>query len=271
VAHIQFTRLGLKEAMANLMTYKAIIFDLDGTAIPNVPNGLPSQNLIDAIKLSQGSIKLCAATGRPISNAKPILTALNLHDPCVISAGTQIVNPLTDEILWEANIESYDINKILAVCKPYHYEILVRNELIGEGGSAVNRPNIGGHVNVMYIMGCAEPDAKAILRELGNIENITAAGVTSWTHEGVDIHVTHKEATKEHAIVELLKLLNIPKEATIGVGDADNDVHLFAAVGYKVAMGNATDRLKSLADEVIESVDDDGLAKFITRQMETSQ
>lgn len=253
------------------MKYKAIIFDLDGTAIPNVPIGLPSQTLIEAVKQAQGSIKLCAAIGRPITNAKPILSALNLQDPCVISAGTQVVNPLTDEILWEAVIEPADVTKILEVCKPYHYEILVRNELMGEGGSAATRNKIDGHVNVMYIMGCAEPDAQAILAELEKVENVTAAGVTSWTHEGVDIHVTHKEATKEHAVGELLNILGLDKSEVIGVGDADNDVHLFEAVGHKVAMGNGTDKLKSLADEVIDSVDEDGLAKFIKRQLETSK
>ncbi len=250
------------------MKYKAIIFDLDGTAIPNVPNGLPSPELIEAVKEAQSSIKLCAATGRPITNAKPILSALNLKDPCVISAGTQIVNPLTDEILWEAVIEPVDVTKILEVCKPYHYEILVRNELMGEGGAAVDRDAIDGHVNVMYIMGCAEPDAEAILEELEKIANITAAGVTSWTHEGVDIHITHKEATKEHAVGELLNILGLDKAEVVGVGDANNDVHLFEAVGHKVAMGNGTDKLKSLADEVIDSVDDNGLAKFIHKAVE---
>lgn len=245
------------------MKYKAIIFDLDGTAIPNVPNGLPSPELIEAVKQAQGSIKLSAATGRPITNAKSILSALNLKDPCVISAGTQIVNPLTDEILWEAVIEPADVAKILGVCKPYHYEILVRNELMGEGGAAVDRDAIDGHVNVMYIMGCAEPDAEAILEELEKITGITAAGVTSWTHEGVDIHITHREATKEHAVGELLNILGLDKSEVIGVGDANNDIHLFEADGYKVAMGNGTDRLKSIADEVIDSVDDNGLATLI--------
>lgn len=247
------------------MKYKAIIFDLDGTAIPNIPNGLPSQELIEAVKEAQDSIKLCAATGRPITNAKSILSALNLKDPCVISAGTQIVNPLTDEILWEAVIVPADVTKILEVCKPYHYEILVRNELMGEGGSAADRNAIDGHVNVIYIMGCAEADAEAILEELEKIADITAAGVTSWTHEGVDIHITHKEATKEHAVGELLNILGLDKSEVVGVGDANNDVHLFEAVGHKVAMGNGTDKLKSLADEVIDSVDNNGLAKFIQR------
>ena len=240
---------------------QVIIFDLDGTAIPNKPNGKPSQRLIEIIEKTKGSIHLCAATGRPITNAKAILSKLGLKDPCVISAGTQIVDPQTDEILWEATIEQEDKQKILNACKPYHYEVLMRNELTG-GGPAVTR-DPAEHVNVMYVMGCAQEDSKAILEQLSKIENITAVGVTSWTHKGVDIHVTHKEATKEHAIEELLKLLGVDKKNVVGVGDADNDVHLFKGVGYKVAMGNATDRLKGLADEVIDSVDADGLAKFI--------
>lgn len=245
------------------MQYKAIIFDLDGTAIPNKPNGMPSERLIKAIEQARGNIKLCAATGRPIANAKAILTSLNLKDPCVISAGTQIVDPITDKILWEATIEPDDVAAILNICKPYHYEVLIRNELMGEGGNAATRPAIDGHVNVMYVMGCAQPDAEAILAELEKLQLVIAAGVTSWTHEGVDIHITHKEATKEHAIAELLRILGLNKDEVIGVGDADNDVHLFAGVGYKVAMGNGTDRLKGLADKIADSVDNDGLAKII--------
>ncbi len=242
--------------------YRVIIFDLDGTAIPNVPNGLPSRKLIQTIAESRAKIKLCAATGRPITNAKPILDALDLDEPCVISAGTQIVNPKTGEILWEANIEADDIKKILTICYPYHYELLVGNELTGEGTTAADRV-INGHVNVMYLMGCAEADATLILAQLATIPTLTAAGVLSWTHEGVDIHITHRDATKEHAITELLKMLNIPKEAAVGVGDANNDIHLFKAVGHKVAMGNATDILKTDADEVCDTVDNDGLAKLI--------
>lgn len=245
------------------MKYKAVIFDLDGTAIPNTPNGMPSQRLINAVKHAQGNIKLCAATGRPITNAKAILTALNLQDPCVISAGTQIVDPVTDKMMWEASLEPADVAAILNICKPYHYEVLIRNELMGEGSSASARQSIDGHVNVMYVMGCAQSDADTILVELEKLPQVTAAGVLSWTQDGVDIHITHKEATKEHAIGELLRILGLNKDQVIGVGDADNDVHLFAGVGYKVAMGNGTDRLKGLADKIVDTVDDDGLAKLI--------
>lgn len=247
------------------MAYKAIVFDLDGTAIPNMPNGMPSKRLIDTINVAQKSIVLCAATGRPISNALGILQALNLIHPCVISAGTQIVDPTTEKILWEANISIDDVNRVIEICKPYKYELLVGNELIGTGGPASKRRSMSSAVNVMYLMGCAMGDSELILSELDKVPGIVAAGVTSWTHEGVDIHITHRDATKEHAVFELLKLLEVKKDEAIGVGDADNDVHLFAGVGHKIAMGNATERLKSIADELTDTVDQDGLAKAIEK------
>lgn len=251
-------------ATITIMAYQAIIFDLDGTAIPNEPNAVPSEELLLAIHEAQPKIKLCAATGRPITNAKPILDRLNLESPCVISAGTQIVDPKTNELLWEAALSKSSVEAILTVCQPYHYEILLRNELIGEGKPASERI-AEAPTNVLYIMGCAEADAELILEKLSQIPNITAAGVTSWTQDGIDIHVTHENATKEHAIRKLLEILGIAKENTIGVGDANNDVHLFRAVGLKVAMGNATPLLKSQADEICDSVDDNGLAKLIRK------
>lgn len=246
------------------MNYEAIIFDLDGTAIPNKPNGMPSNELIAAIRAAKPSLKLCAATDRPITNAASILQALDLSSPCVISAGIQIVDPKTNTILWEATLEPTSFQKVLDICTPYHYEILVRNELIGEGRRAAER-TAEEHVNVVYIMGCADADVTRILEQLASVPDITAAGVRSWTHEGIDIHVTHQNATKEHAVTELLTLIGVSKEKSIGVGDANNDIHLFKAVGHKVAMGNVTDQLKSRADEICDTVDNAGLAALITK------
>lgn len=48
----------------------------------------------------------------------------------------------------------------------------------------------------------------------------------------------------------------------IGIGDGANDIHLFNAVGLKVAMGNAVPSLKEKADIVIGHVTDDGLAQY---------
>ncbi len=57
------------------------------------------------------------------------------------------------------------------------------------------------------------------------------------------------------------------EEEIIGVGDGDNDLPLFDSVGLKVAVANATDKLKSLADEVVAEADKDGLADVIQKHI----
>ena len=80
----------------------------------------------------------------------------------------------------------------------------------------------------------------------------------------IDLHITPSMATKEHAVSQLQNILGISKERTIGIGDGHNDIHLFNAVGFRVAMGNAEDSLKKNADLIIDTVDNNGLAKYLS-------
>jgi hydroxymethylpyrimidine pyrophosphatase-like HAD family hydrolase len=49
------------------MEIKAIIFDLDGTAIPNKKDGMPSKRLIETVAKAQKKVRVSVATGRPLS------------------------------------------------------------------------------------------------------------------------------------------------------------------------------------------------------------
>jgi hypothetical protein len=49
----------------------------------------------------------------------------------------------------------------------------------------------------------------------------------------------------------------------IGIGDNFNDIPLLNACGYKVAMENAPDEVKQIADEVIPSFNTEGVAVFV--------
>ena len=86
-----------------------------------------------------------------------------------------------------------------------------------------------------------------------------------------DLHFINEFATKEHTIAELLKHLHIDKKDTIGVWDGHNDIHLFNAVGYKIAMGNAVEDLKQRADIIIGNVQDDGLATYLESLLDTTK
>ena len=70
---------------------------------------------------------------------------------------------------------------------------------------------------------------------------------------------------KGTGLLALAKLLGIPQDATIAVGDADNDLGMLRAAGLGVAMGNANESARAAADAVVADNDHDGCAEAIHR------
>ena len=52
---------------------------------------------------------------------------------------------------------------------------------------------------------------------------------------------------------------------TIAVGDGNNDISMLNFVKFGVAMGNATDKLKAIADYVTDDVDQDGIYNILVK------
>lgn len=71
---------------------------------------------------------------------------------------------------------------------------------------------------------------------------------------------------KKTAIEFVLETLNLQKEQAIAFGDGDNDIAMFEAVGYGVAMENATPALKKIAHELTADADQDGIAESMKKQ-----
>lgn len=79
------------------------------------------------------------------------------------------------------------------------------------------------------------------------------------------IEIANHETSKGKGVDTLLNDIysNINKENTIGFGDNYNDVPLFEAVGFGVAMGNARPKLKAIAHAVTLTNKEHGVAKFL--------
>jgi len=251
------------------MKYKAVVFDLDGTAVDSPTHKQASPRLKQAVRtLSEKGVRLCAATGRPESYAAPMLMSMDLHDPAIIAGGTRIINPATGVELWRCGLDSGQVHAVFDALQDHPYAVLWNDsdeEDYLSGGWDTEK--FSEYDNTYYINICYVPfDQAAALREqLAAIEGVAATLVVSVRPGHNDIHVTNRAATKEHSIYELEKILGVDKGTMIGVGDGHNDLHLFNAVGHKVAMGNAVDELKECADEVIGSVKEDGLALYFEK------
>lgn len=74
---------------------------------------------------------------------------------------------------------------------------------------------------------------------------------------------TSKGIDKTNALSIVLKPLGYHPEEMMAFGDSQNDATMLQYCGKGIAMENATDELKAIAEEVTESVDDAGIAKSI--------
>lgn len=82
---------------------------------------------------------------------------------------------------------------------------------------------------------------------------------------GYGVNVSHVNATKLHGVEIIMKHAHLKREEIIGVGDGYNDFPLLMASGLKVAMGNAVEDLKAIADYVTLPVEEDGVAEVIEK------
>lgn len=81
--------------------------------------------------------------------------------------------------------------------------------------------------------------------------------------EIASLECTAKNVSKGSGLKSLCRRLGIPIEKTIAVGDADNDLEILKTAGLAVAMGNANENVKNLADVTVGDNDSGGCAQAI--------
>ena len=79
------------------------------------------------------------------------------------------------------------------------------------------------------------------------------------------VEMSHIDAQKDKALLVLLDMLNIKKEELIVFGDSGNDVSMLKNTGYSCSVANGWDEAKEVSDLIVESNDDDGVAKTVER------
>jgi len=251
------------------MKNKAIIIDLDGVVVDSPSQKIPSKELIQAAMFLKDRYYLCAATGRVWSFTKSILKTLKLTDPCIISAGTQICNPTTGKILWQKALSNKALNQVIKLLKQHsEYKLLFNDSTADDyfyGGISPEDFSFKGPVYVLNQTFVPIKIAQEIHGKLNEIKGVACVMATAQRPGCKDLHIVNRAATKEQAVKKLLKMIGVKKRNTIGIGDGPNDIHLFNAVGYKVAMDNAVRELKDIADEVIGSVREDGLVDYFKK------
>lgn len=242
--------------------YKALILDVDGTLIPNKRDGMPSRKVKEAIAKASKLIHIGVATSRPYFILSHIVDHLKLSGPSIIAGGTQIIDISSKKIIFEKELRIEDAIKIGKLSSALSIQLIV---LDNDEDVIFSNKYIPKKPLHLWIHALTTTQADEFTKKLSDISTVAVHKVPSWTKNRFDLCITHAAATKQHAILEVAKLLNIETHAIIGVGDGYNDFPLLMACGLKVAMGNAVPDLKAIADYIAPSVEEDGVVDVIEK------
>lgn len=244
------------------MTYKALFLDLDGTTVPNRPDGMPSPRVRAAIHAIKPRMHVCVATSRPLYIAKNILDHLDIRGLCVVNDSTQIYDPVAKKFLQTIFIDNANLPEIFTIAKQYSDNIQLNS---GKSERILTKGKIKERICSIYVGEIDPIPAERLVSDMTKIPNIEVHKIPAWQKGKIAISISHAMATKLHGVEEILRILNISSKEVIGVGDGYNDFPLLMACGLKIAMGNAVPELKAIADFIAPSVEEDGVATVIEK------
>lgn len=278
---------------------KLIASDLDGTLLNEI--GQVSENNAAAIKkaVDQG-IHFVVATGRSWDSASKPLQAAGITSPVISLNGATIYDE-DGELLHEVKMNRDVAKEVLSVCREaemylefftnkgiysasreYFVEVLV--DIMKSANPNLTEEEIRANAHLRFQNEPVEfiddydlifeMDDVVIYKILGfSLKPEKLAGVRASlgkekelviTSSGdINLEFNHPQAQKGVALKNLADRLNIPMEDIVAVGDNWNDVSMLQAAGKGIAMGNASDEIKQLADGVTKSNIEDGVAALI--------
>lgn len=78
-------------------------------------------------------------------------------------------------------------------------------------------------------------------------------------------HINSKGVNKANGFLEVMKMFSATKQDIIAIGDSETDVPLFGLAGISVALGNATDDVKSHATITVPGHAGDGIIEALEK------
>lgn len=268
----------------DISTYKAILFDVDKTLTTDWQK-IPDRTVAALTLLHDRGIQYGVATGRSYANLKSILSVFPNEALHIVSGGAELIR--TDgTVVWKHYIDAATLTQLYAEAKNEHCPIVTAvdgvfygNEKMRAGGGREEitqsyrawldamKPLEDVAGQDMPIVVVYEP-TPAFVQWLENQDHLS--GKKMLNAQGVPyIDVTPKGVSKGSAFAKWCTLQGRDSSQVIGVGDSENDRELLQAVGFAVAVGNATEEIKAIADEVIGPCDDEGIATWIETVFQT--
>lgn len=252
---------------------KLVATDIDGTIL--IPDGQFTPGIKSCIKeLQSRGIKVVLVTGRMNKAAILVRDELGLDTP-VISYQGGLIND-NGKFLYERYLTDTQARKIIEWSRAENIHInLYNNDILYSDTDCYEVQRYAARQNVDYIIKSYDDIVlnrvnKILAIDYNDSERINRfeTALPSIFPELYIVKSTpyflefsNPEGSKYCAVKFLQKYWGLKDSEILTIGDQNNDISLLEAGGVRVAMGNATDELKSVSDYITGTVEEDGFAE----------
>jgi len=257
--------------------YKLVAIDLDDTLLNDDGKISEATKLTLAAAVAKGVI-ITLATGRMYASAKKIAEQLQLNVPLITYQGALVKNSLDSHIHYERYVPNDIAQWVYHYCSEngLHLQGYVNDQLYvreeNDKTLAYSRlSNIPYIVEPNFASIIAQPQIKLLI--VDEPTKLDRIGDHFRSVIGTQAHITkskpnfleimHPEGTKGSALRYLAKHYNCSLADTIAIGDSWNDHDMVEIAGLGVAMANAVEPLKQVADFITTSNNDEGVKLVI--------
>ena len=247
---------------------KIIFFDIDGTLIDMTKKAISDKTVETLLILKGNGVKICIATGRAPGSV-PKFEGVDF-DAFLTFNGSYCYNSI-DTIL-STPIPKVDVEKMIENATKINRPVSIasKDRVVANGtdkdlsdyfGFAKQEVPVSDDFDEVLkdeiyqmMMGGRNDEYDDILKDVEN------ARITAWWDRAVDIIPVN--GGKGKGIEAILEYYGIDRSESMAFGDGGNDIEMLQTVGTGVAMGNALDNVKAIADEICGTSAEDGIYHY---------
>ena len=252
------------------MMGKTVFFDIDGT-LWNYDMVIPESTIEAIAQLKANGHKAFLCTGR----ARASVTSeklLNMGFDGIIAACGNYIE-MDGKVIYENDLSRDMVEKVIRVLSECGMPVVLE----GSTDYWIDDEGFENDPYVDYLFDTLGEHAHIIKGYQGDIRvNTFSADIIEGTdyervkaefaddflmleHEENVVEFVPKGTSKATGIKWLCEHLNIPMEDTFAMGDSVNDIEMLQSVGHGIAMGNATEPVKEIAEYITIDIMEGGV------------